>query len=321
MMNVASESSRMDKLDALNKSPPHCMLPFVQSGGVEILAKWLRKSEKVRCACLMVLPKLPVTFADLQKADIIPTLEAIQSKDKIPHHRENATALMERWKAAGVLNEPPAKKPRLDSPSAAVAVATAAVPQPCTPPLETLPPARPEEIPKELEPLDPRIVQDLLDRPQLLSYLQKAPSILANLNPENLLLLLKLWRDGLHGEEEEPGALRPETVSVTVSGLAEESSEGHIQQLFFDINISPLRVSLPRESRRKKSCGTAFVVLESPEHATIAVDRLNHARFWDFDKKQDCESTHCWSLLYLLIYIFMNCLPLIDKRKQANFCC
>ena len=187
---------------------------------------------------------------------------------------------------------------RLEAPTAATtvaqappseAVATPSVPQPCTPPLETLPAARPEEIPKELESLDPIIVKDLLGRPQVLSYLQKQPSILQNLNLIPFVQKV-LLRNGQPSSPEDPqddsgpGALK---VGVRVSGLAEESREGHLQQLFCDINISPLRISLPRDSRCKKSCGTAFVMLESLEHAKIAVDRLNGARFWDFDKKKD----------------------------------
>lgn len=298
MRNIASESSMLDKLEALKKSP-HCMLPFVQSGGLEILAKWLRRSEKVRCVCLKVLPKLPVTFADLQKADIIRTLEAIQCKDKVPHHRENATALIEQWKAAGNL-EPPTKKPRLDPPTVAQAppseaVATPAVPQPCTPPLETLPAARPEEIPKKLESLDPIIVKDLLGRQRVLSYLEKrAPSILQNLHDKSLLP----WIEKVLLRHGQPASPRPEAprvdekgeLSVRVSGLAEESREGHIQQLFCDINISPLRISLPIDSRCKKSCGTAFVVLESLEHAKIAVDRLNGARLHRKILTVDCNT-------------------------------
>eukprot|EP00440_Ansanella_granifera_P071797 gb/GFBE01077915.1/.p1 GENE.gb/GFBE01077915.1/~~gb/GFBE01077915.1/.p1 ORF type:complete len:151 (+),score=25.71 gb/GFBE01077915.1/:1-453(+) len=35
------------------------------------------------------------------------------------------------------------------------------------------------------------------------------------------------------------------------------------------------QVSLPRESRRQRSCGVAFVVLPSREDAQIAVERLN----------------------------------------------
>jgi len=298
MRNVPSESVRMGLLIALDKSPRHCMLPFVQSGGVEILAKWLRKSEEACYACLMVLQKLPVTFADLQKADLIRIVEAIQSQDSIPHHRENATALLERWKAAGFL-EPPSKKPRLDPPqrptveqvptvppTVAPTVAqpppsTAVVPpgaQPRTPPLETLPAARPEAIPRELRTLDARIAQVLLDRPELYSFLQKHPGVFANLNAENLVFLQRLLRNGHRTRQEQDSSDVFGGVSVTVSGLAEESSAVDIQDLFSDINIQPLKISRPRESRRKKFCVTAFVLLESLEHATLAVDRLNGAR-------------------------------------------
>ena len=321
MRNVPSESVRMGLLIALDKSPRHCMLPFVESGGVEILAKWLRKSEEACYACLMVLQKLPVTFADLQKADLIRIVEAIQSQDNIPHHRENATALLERWKAAGFL-EPPTKKPRLDLPQRPVAQAptvptvpptvppTVAQPppstaQPRTPPLETLPAARPEAIPRELRTLDARMAQVLLDSPKLYSFLQKHPGIWASLNAENFVFLRRLLERGHRTRQEQDSSNVFGGVSVTVSGLAEESSAVDIQDLFSDINIQPLKISRPRENRRKKFCVTAFVLLGSLEHATLAVDRLNGARFWYFEKKQDSEN---WTFLCVYIVYKFLCL-------------
>ena len=321
MRNVPSESVRMGLLIALDKSPRHCMLPFVESGGVEILAKWLRKSEEACYACLMVLQKLPVTFADLQKADLIRIVEAIQSQNNIPHHRENATALLERWKAAGFL-EPPTKKPRLDPPQRPVAQAptvptvpptvppTVAQPppstaQPRTPPLETLPAARPEAIPRELRTLDARMAQVLLDSPKLYSFLQKHPGIWANLNAENFVFLRRLLERGHRTRQEKDSSDVFGGVSVTVSGLAEESSAVDIQDLFSDINIQPLKISRPRESRRKKFCVTAFVLLESLEHATHAVDRLNGARFWDFEKKQDSVKIEHLFVIFCVYIVFI----------------
>lgn len=181
-------SFRLGLLVALDTSPRHCMNSFVKNGGVEILSKWLRKSAEVRFACLMVLQKLPVTFADLQKADILATVQAIENQDQEEGHRTNAAALIERWKGAGFL-EPPSKRRRVEpstapqaqqappAPQASQAWVTVVdepvVAQPRTPPLETLPPARPEEIPDSLQALDPRIARVLMDRPGLHSFLQK----------------------------------------------------------------------------------------------------------------------------------------------------
>ena len=192
MRNVPSEatSMRLGLLLSLNNSPRHCMFSFVQAGGVEILSKWLRLCEEARHACLMVLQKLPVTEKDLQKAGVIPLVEAIQNQDEKEVHRTNATALIERWKAAGFIEEPAAKRQRREAPPAAPAAAAAAaaapaqpVPQPQmpgsqprTPPLETLPGARRENIPQELQRLDPRIAQVLMDRPGLHAFLQKLGS-------------------------------------------------------------------------------------------------------------------------------------------------
>eukprot|EP00438_Fugacium_kawagutii_P028523 Skav226752 [mRNA] locus=scaffold3942:89473:90689:- [translate_table: standard] len=124
MRNVSSEPMRLGLLVALDKSPKHCLISFVQGNGVEILEKWLRQSAEARYACLLVLQKLPVTLTDLQKADsksllggkdIIPTVEAIQGQDQVETHRNNASTLLDRWRAGGLLAEPPPKRRRVET--------------------------------------------------------------------------------------------------------------------------------------------------------------------------------------------------------------
>ena len=55
--------------------------------------------------------------------------------------------------------------------------------------------------------------------------------------------------------------LEPELFSeVTVSNLDPDISEADIVHLLSDVGLTATRVNLPRESRRKRPCGTAFVV-------------------------------------------------------------
>lgn len=291
-------SFRLGLLVALDTSPRHCMNSFVKNGGVDILSKWLRKSADVRFACLMVLQKLPVTFADLQKADILATVKAIQNQDQEEGHRTNAAALIERWKGAGFL-EPPSKRRRVE-PSAAPAQAPQAaqaaqaqvpvtvvdepmVAQPRTPPLETLPPARPEEIPDSLQALDPRIARVLMDRPGLHSFLQKHPDVLQNLNADSLSFLQRNLRNVQRTRQEAQETPEAAGVTVTFSGLAEKTTEQDVNQLVKDIQVEATKVTLPRESRRKRSCGTAFVLLPSLQDAQKVVERLNGARLHQKD--------------------------------------
>ena len=63
--------------------------------------------------------------------------------------------------------------------------------------------------------------------------------------------------------------------TVTVSGLHAETKEEDVRQRFHDIELEPLKVTLPRESRRQKSCGTSFVMLKSSAEAQAAVHQLN----------------------------------------------
>lgn len=292
-------SFRLGLLVALDTSPRHCMNSFVRNGGVEILSKWLRKSAEVRFACLMVLQKLPVTPADVQKAELVATVKAIQSQDQEEGHRTNAAALIERWKAAGFLTELPSKRrrvepsmaqPQAQAPQAApvmvadpVADPMVQVAQPRTPPLETLPPARPEEIPDSLQALDPRIARVLMDRPGLFGFLQKHPDVLQNLNADSLSFLQRNLKNVQRTRQEAQETPETAGVTVTVSGLAERTTEQDVNQLVKDIQLEAIKVTLPRESRRKRSCGTAFVLLPSLANAQKVVERLNGARLHQKD--------------------------------------
>ena len=101
MRAASTENSRLDTLAALDKSPKHCMLQFIQDGGLEVLERWLRKSPDARLTCLKVLQKLPVALPNLQKANLIPAVEAIQEQES----SAQAAAVLERWRSAGFLSE------------------------------------------------------------------------------------------------------------------------------------------------------------------------------------------------------------------------
>ncbi|CAK9003175.1 Receptor-type tyrosine-protein phosphatase F [Durusdinium trenchii] len=283
MRSCGSEQMRMGLLSALDKSAKHSMLSFIQNGGLEPLTRWLKQSQTARYACLVVLQKLPVTLQDLQKGHLIEIVEAIQKEDD-PKNRAEATALLDRWKAAGFIQQEvrrPAKRLRAedfdlaqpDVPVYQTAQPTSHGAQPRTPPLQTLPAARPEFIPRDLQSLDPRIVKVLLERPQLHELLQQHPDVLHQPSPEALACIRRLLSNSQQKHQDDDSA----GCTITVSRLSENSTEEDVSQLLVDIGLQPKKVTLPRESKRKKSCGTAFVLLPSKLDADKAVERLHGA--------------------------------------------
>ena len=278
-MRVANDSSRLALLLAIDSSPKHCMRSLVQFGGLEVLVKWLRKSQDARHACLLTLQKLPVTLEDLRRAECVATVQAIAGQDSVEQHRVEAKKCLDRWRAAGFFpkrKEPPAVEPVAKQPRAeprAEPRGDQPRAQPRTPPLETLPAAEANEIPEALRGLDPRIVHVLNERPQLLKFLQKHPNVLyKNLNSDALAFLHRNLQNSQRTRQEQDVTMG---CTVTVSGLHGETKEEDVRQRFHDIELEPLKVTLPRESRRQKSCGMSFVMLKSVAEAQAAVHQLN----------------------------------------------
>ncbi|CAE6964018.1 ptprf [Symbiodinium natans] len=297
MCKPSTKEVRLAALAALDKSPKSCMRRFVQDGGLRILEKWLRKSPAARYACLQVLQKLPVSLPDLRQANIMPSVAMIQRSEAEEANGKQALALLERWRSlVQCSDEPPFKRPRQDeAPVAAAAPAPKAAakaaapvadprpqthaqaqpPQPRTPPLSQLPAAKSEDIPPELKNVDPRIALVLMENPDLLEFLKKQPGIFQNMSPQSLAFHRRNLKNARESSLQSEDSRHRIGCSVTVSNLTEQTTEQDILAFFTAQELTPVKVDLPRESRRKRPCGTAFVVLPSQEQAQLTVSRLH----------------------------------------------
>ncbi|CAE7671694.1 ptprf [Symbiodinium sp. CCMP2592] len=303
MRAANTAEARLATLAALDQSPKHCMRQFVDDGGLEILDFWLRKNPEARHTCLLVLQRLPVALHSLQKSKLITSVTGIFDQEVEKENSKQAEALLARWRSAGFLPRLPEERQttpngRLPGTEAAPAAPAAPVPllpvtvrpevkesqdsepaprevpAPRTPPLSELPAARPESIPPELRNLDPRIALVLMENPDMLEFLKKHPSVFANMNVDSLAYIgrnLKNARSSLQAQDSSDATGR----TVTISNLTELTTETDIVNFFAAVQLTAEKVDLPRESRRKRPCGTAFVVLPSSEQALLAVSTLN----------------------------------------------
>lgn len=137
----------------------------------------------------------------------------------------------------------------------------------------------PAHCPPELRNLDPRIVRVLLDKPVILDFLTKHPSVMQNITADSVGFLTRNLRNSK--ETLEDASLDDEEGSsgcqVTMSGIPFEATEQEIADVVIQFGLGQAKVSIPRESRRQRSSGTAFVLMSSREEAMAAVSRLNGA--------------------------------------------
>lgn len=129
----------------------------------------------------------------------------------------------------------------------------------------------------ELAQLDPRIAKVLMQRPAILEFLSKHRSVMQNMNAESIAFLTRNLRNSKDTQEEEDEEDGCQTCTVTVSNLHPEVCEADVSQIFTASGLYPVEVSLPRESRRQRSCCVALVALPSREDARGAVRDLQGA--------------------------------------------
>lgn len=171
--------------------------------------------------------------------------------------------------------------PAMASEAATPAGATTPAP-PLSEPTTTEPPDG-AEIPQaagilpELAQLDPRIARVLMERPAILEFLSKHRSVMQNMNAESIAFLTRNLRNSKDTQEEEDEEVGCQTCTVSVSNLHPEVCEADVSQVFTASGLYPVEVSLPRESRRQRTCGVALVALPSREDARGAVRDLQGA--------------------------------------------
>ena len=69
--------------------------------------------------------------------------------------------------------------------------------------------------------------------------------------------------------------------TVTIANLDEQTTEDDIVQFLADADLTAEKIDLPRESKRRRPCGSALVVLPSDEQAKLAVQFLHGLKLKD----------------------------------------
>lgn len=127
--------------------------------------------------------------------------------------------------------------------------------------------------------MHPRIAQVLIEKPAVFQFLTKHRAVLQNMTPEGVKFLARNLRNSKDTLEEAAGDTHSSATgrTISLSNLSPEVVEQDVFSLIDDANLGPVEVSLPRESRRQRSCGVAFAVMQSQEMAQVAVRQLNGA--------------------------------------------
>jgi len=146
---------------------------------------------------------------------------------------------------------------------------------------ESLPPPVPASLPPGLGKVDPRVVHKLQTNPKIMEFLNRHPNVWKNFNNENVAFLVRrLEKSRATNEESGEHVIDADTSdedhrSIVFSRLHQKLEATDIEDMLVDASCVPRRVSIPRESRRKRSCGLAYAVLESREEAERAVEALH----------------------------------------------
>lgn len=116
-----------------------------------------------------------------------------------------------------------------------------------------------------------------MEKPAVLQFLKKHPAVMRNMNPEGVKFLVRNLKNSKETLEEAAGDVYSNSAgrTITFSNLLPEVVELDLDNLIGDAGLGPAEVTLPRESRKQKSCRVAFAVLASPEAAVEAVRELN----------------------------------------------
>ncbi|CAE7395847.1 pks3, partial [Symbiodinium microadriaticum] len=258
-MRAALPGTKSQLLSKLNAAPQSCKLQFVYDGGLEILEKWIRRHPPLRKDILALLKDgFPVTGADLKKAKLRDSLEALGSEGE----NEDSKELLARWQSEGLFSVPASKPP----PKGGACLLVAETPSGGGSPSP------------ELQQLHPRIAEFLASRPLLLKFLKAQPGFLSNLNSRSVALLVRLEKARLSASAavEVPDAANR---TVKVTGLGEDA-EDDVQWLLqklreWNLKESKQGVELPRESHSSKPCKTVYIRLGSEREARLAARCLH----------------------------------------------
>jgi len=308
MRNCKTDRQRLGLLNALDRSQRSLLPAFVTEGGLAVLDKWIRTAADIRFPTLAVLQKIPVFSHDLKQARIPSAVDIVARLDASQANRQKAIAVLEAWRAEGLIPpqapsavegqkreaEPLAlegkqKRRRVEEvgssdgssgsdeedqdDEAGEGGGETARREASQSSLEK------EDVPPELDKVDPRIKEAIMQRPAILEFLSKHRSVLQNLNAETVMFLnrnLRNSKDTLEAglQDEEADA---EDRTIMIANLHPQATEDDVATLLEGSDIVAEEVTLPRESRRQRSCCVAYAVLSSREAAMEAVLELKNA--------------------------------------------
>lgn len=119
-----------------------------------------------------------------------------------------------------------------------------------------------------------------MGNPRLLDFILKHPSMLQNLNEDNV----KFLRRNFMRSQRNPKPTQEEATSqqarsatgraIILSNLPIEATEADVNLLLTKAGLAPVEVNLARESRYRRSCGVAYAVLASKQAAKEAVVKM-----------------------------------------------
>lgn len=128
----------------------------------------------------------------------------------------------------------------------------------------------------DLAALDPRIAGMLKDRPEILQFLTKHPQVLKNMNADGISFLTRNLRNTKKPKtSKEEGLVAGRT--LVLQNLHPNATEREVLELLDMSDLSPAEVTIPRESRKQRSCGVAYAVLRSTAAARSALRILEGA--------------------------------------------
>jgi len=139
-------------------------------------------------------------------------------------------------------------------------------------------------FPTELAHLPVHIKDFLARRPKTMSFLVTHPAVCKNMTVDTLKFLRRTVERNQKTEAEarqkvaEPSLVRNFTLQL--GNLDERAHEAQIFQMLQQYNLGFFEVNLPRETRKKRSCRTAQVVLRSKEALDRALAVLEGQMFW-----------------------------------------
>eukprot|EP00928_Gymnodinium_smaydae_P095203 TRINITY_DN814_c0_g1_i2.p1 TRINITY_DN814_c0_g1~~TRINITY_DN814_c0_g1_i2.p1 ORF type:complete len:820 (+),score=186.04 TRINITY_DN814_c0_g1_i2:183-2462(+) len=134
----------------------------------------------------------------------------------------------------------------------------------------------PEQLPEQYKDLDPRIAKVLAERPMIADFLKKHPLARKTMHPDHLQFLTRNLQKAKDATTRGGSVPSEGSKRIVMTNLPADIEEDDIERLLDQHGIRHGGIELPRESRRKRPVGTAFVKMRHRHSAVEAVRRLEN---------------------------------------------